>query len=204
MPHSTLWQYDCQQSKEMIKISRMATLHQRDREKESYCLNVILGSDEMGHWGVRCRWQTRQYFSAGSVAISQGAAVGQHSSWWTQRGGIPWAERRFEQESQKGAGSGVPHRWKLRPLAFSVPNPSSACIGNHPSRPFPNAPSPIISLSLFFFFYTVNHLIDSYSWAFYCIQLCGSKKMSPSWYVAAFHRDRPRTKAKKRSTSIWT
>lgn len=97
-------------------------------------------------------------------------------------------------------GSGVPHRWKLRPLAFSVPNPSSACIGNHPSRPFPNAPSPIISLSLFFFFYTVNHLIDSYSWAFYCIQLCGSKKMSPSRFAAALHSDRPRTKAKKRST----
>lgn len=57
-------------------------------ERERYCLNAVLGSDETGHWGVWCWWQTKQYFSAGSVAVSQGAAVRQHSSWWTQREGI--------------------------------------------------------------------------------------------------------------------
>lgn len=56
------------------------------------------------------------------------------------------------------------------------------------SRPLSDRPLPQ--------FFTVNHLIDSYSCAFYCIQLCGSKKTSPSRYAAALHSNRPRTKAK--------
>lgn len=102
------------------RLCCLNTSLERERERESYCLNGVLSSDETEHWGVWCWWQTKQYFSAGSVAVSQGAAVRQHSSWWTQREGIL---QRSEQEPWAGAGSGVPHRWKSRTLALSVPTP---------------------------------------------------------------------------------
>lgn len=75
-----------------------------------------------------------------------------------------------------------------RELCFFLWLPVPAAhFGNWP-RLLPIKPFPVC---------TVNHLIDSYSWAFYSIQLCGSKKTSPSWLVKAFHSNRPRTRPKK-------
>lgn len=75
-----------------------------------------------------------------------------------------------------------------RELSFFLFLPLSVRISNRPiSPPFRLTPPPI---------FTVNHLIDSYSWAFNCIQLCGSKKTSPSRNAVALHSNRPRTKAK--------
>lgn len=66
----------------------------------------------------------------------------------------------------------------------------------HPSVPVTMWSRPLYDRPLPQFFFTVKRLIDSYSWPFNCIQLCGSKKTSPSRYAAALHSNRPRTKAK--------
>lgn len=130
----------------------------------------------MEHWGVW--WQTLQYFSAGSVALSQGSAVRQHSSWWTHRRGIQRAGQLSEQEPRAWEGSGVPLTGgKSRTLLLSVTNWP---------RPLPIDPSPVG---------TVKRLIDSNSWAIYGIQLRGSKKTGPARLAMALHSNRPKKEA---------